>query len=254
MKRNQNYVFVSKDQFAKILSILPMDKEICFTLHDDPDLILTGTTPEGWFCAKRTQIFNDFNGVLAIGYMGGGHTVVYNPYDELVSSNSEIIIEEYLEDYLLAEFVEDFDQENICLEITDENRDIIEKSLMTPSDYKALEQTLMRKYPQISEFSWNEYTEDGKIYNVVFVKLPWYLTTSSNSSEYFTDLEQLDQIMSEIHLIERDNVSQLTFENYWGDLERRGYNASDLAQTHESMYQEKFWVIIQEIKIQENLL
>lgn len=129
MKKNQNYVFVSKDQFAKILSVLPMNKEICFTLHDDPDLILTGTTPEAWFCAKRTEIFDDFNGLLAIGYMGGGHTAVYNVYDELTSAHSEILIDEFLEDYLLAEFVEDFDEENICLEITDENRDIISKVL-----------------------------------------------------------------------------------------------------------------------------
>lgn len=127
--KNENYVFVAGNQFARILSVLPMNKEIFFTLHDTYEVSL-GEEPEGWFCAKRIKLFEEINGVLAIGYMGGGHTVVYNDvYNELTRKETEDLIADYLEDYLLAEFVESMDKKDITLEITKENRDIINKSL-----------------------------------------------------------------------------------------------------------------------------
>lgn len=127
--KNKNYVFITGNQFAKILSILPINKKVFFTLHDAYEVSL-GEEPEGWFCAKRIKLFDETNGVLTIGYMGGGHTVVYDDvYNELTRKQSEDLIADYLEDYLLAEFVANMDKEHITIEITDENRDIINKVL-----------------------------------------------------------------------------------------------------------------------------
>ena len=136
--------------------------------------------------------------------------------------------------------------------------------LFKEENYEELEKELKKIYPQISLIEW-EADEDGDTkLHIVFVKMPYMLPFSGSSYAHFASLESteygqgLEQIMYEMRAIEKEDVfgnhSSIEFENYWEDLESRGYEVEDLCNIPGGEeYDNALWQIVRNIRMEEDL-
>ena len=68
-------------------------KELSFTFDDldmDPEC-----DPEGWYGMTLMKIFDEDDGVFAMGYYGGGSTEAYDIYGMIDASDDEECVKEY---------------------------------------------------------------------------------------------------------------------------------------------------------------
>lgn len=81
--------------------------------------------PCGWYGIKLTKLFDEWDKVLAIGYWGGGSTVVYDIYNRVDNSDNDESVKEFCVDqlqYFMNMWCDSTGAcEKICVEITQQN-------------------------------------------------------------------------------------------------------------------------------------
>lgn len=91
------------------------DRKIDFTFDQDT------VNPSEWYCIKLTQIFDEDDYVLAIGYYGGGCTEAYDIYGLVDNSDNEECVKEFCEQKLQNFMNTWYDSiyycEKICVEL-----------------------------------------------------------------------------------------------------------------------------------------
>lgn len=97
-------------------------KTLSFTfdnIDEDPEC-----EPSGWYGMKILQIFDEDDGVFAMGYYGGGSTETYDIYGMVDNSDNEECIKEYCAKRLhnfMNTWCDTFVPcEKICVEIKEE--------------------------------------------------------------------------------------------------------------------------------------
>jgi hypothetical protein len=96
-------MMTAKETVDYLFELPRKERELSFTfdgLDMDPDC-----APSGYHGIKMTQIFDEFSGVFAIGYWGGGSTVVYDIYSSVDDGNRDYVkefcaqkLQEYMND------------------------------------------------------------------------------------------------------------------------------------------------------------
>lgn len=121
---NEKYVFITPEQLGKAINNAPFNTIFDFTLDQSTDDFYNETEPTGWYGAKITTIFDEYQGVFAIGYYGGGCTQIVDIGYEFPNKNAETCIIEGLKDYInnQADHIK-----KVCVEITDENKLFLEE-------------------------------------------------------------------------------------------------------------------------------
>ena len=117
------YEFLTAEQFAHAIAAAPTNTIFDFTFDQSIDGFVCGQ-PTGWHGAKITEIFDEHDGVFAVGYYGGGDTRVYDIYKEWSGENIDHCIEEALETYAFAECQEG---KLFCVEVGEWNQEYIKK-------------------------------------------------------------------------------------------------------------------------------
>lgn len=121
---NENYIFITPEQLGTAISKAPMNTRFDFTLDQSTDDWYHEKEPTGWFGAKITSIFDEYQGIFAIGYYGGGCTRIVDIDYECYDKNIGTCIIEALKDYINNQAD---DIEKICVEVTDENKLFLEE-------------------------------------------------------------------------------------------------------------------------------
>lgn len=119
------YKMMTAKQVIDLLFDLPKDEREIFFTFDDADLY-PELEPSGWHGIKITTIFDEFDGVLAIGYCGGGSTVAYDIYGCVDDSDNRECVKEFCTKKLQEYMDNDWDGRlfescpTICVEIEEE--------------------------------------------------------------------------------------------------------------------------------------
>lgn len=105
-----NYKIITVSELADMVESKNINESVDFTF----DTTLENGEPSGWFGVKIVSLFNEPKGCLAIGYYGGGATIVR-------CINSENNIKELLEEMLWELSETDDSVEHICVDISSSN-------------------------------------------------------------------------------------------------------------------------------------
>jgi hypothetical protein len=113
---------MTAEEAIEYLFLLPRkQRELNFTFDDvdvDPDC-----DPSGWHGVQITKIFDEFDGLFAIGYWGGGTTVVYDIYGLVANSDDEQYVKKFCVEKLQEYMDNNLDSglpikcESICVEL-----------------------------------------------------------------------------------------------------------------------------------------
>ena len=117
------YKMMTAKEAIDYLFELPDDqRELSFTFDDldyDPDC-----DPSGWHGMKVMNIFDEWHGVFAIGYWGGGSTVAYDIYGLTEDENDGVHVREFCANQLQNYMNNWCDMsklcEKICVEIEED--------------------------------------------------------------------------------------------------------------------------------------
>ena len=110
-------MMTAKQTIDKLFSL--ESKQLDFTFDNidkDPDC-----DPSGWYGLRLTKVFDEDDGVLAIGYYGGGSTEVYDIYGLVDNSEDEVYVKKFCAEKL-QNYINTWSETNsgcnkICVEI-----------------------------------------------------------------------------------------------------------------------------------------
>ena len=121
----EEYKFITADQFAHAIVASPTNTIFDFTFDQSKEDFMHGE-PTGWHGAKITEIFDEHDGLFAIGYYGGGNTQVYDMYKEWSGENLDSCIEKVLDYYSMDEG----GKRGLlfCVEATEQNKEYLERN------------------------------------------------------------------------------------------------------------------------------
>jgi hypothetical protein len=107
----EKYKIITVSELANMLMSRKFNGTVDFTF----DSVLENHEPTGWFGAKIIELFNAPEGIIVMGYYGGGVAIArcINPCEETV----EELLKEML--WELSEFDEPV--EKICVDLTTDN-------------------------------------------------------------------------------------------------------------------------------------
>ena len=119
------YKFMTPQELAKAIAIAPFNTEFDFTFDSEED-IKVRLEPEGWYGAKITTIFDEYDGIFAIGYHGGQLTRCYDLYAEDCFDKEETIkkLTQWINDFFVIAPENYYGK--VCVEITEDNKKYLE--------------------------------------------------------------------------------------------------------------------------------
>lgn len=116
-------MMTAAEAIEKLFSLKTKIKTLDFTfdnIDEDPDC-----EPSGWYGMRLMKIFDEDDGVFAMGYYGGGSTETYDIYGMVNASDDEECVKEYCAARLqsfIDTWCDTFEPcEKICVEIEEEN-------------------------------------------------------------------------------------------------------------------------------------
>lgn len=116
--------FLAPKELAEKLYNTKVGVNIYFTFDTKEDVEANDGEAEGWFGIKQLRIFDDYEPLVAIGYMGGGCTRVFDLFAETVFSEYEdksewiSMVEGCLNEYIELDHSNYFNG-CLCVEIKD---------------------------------------------------------------------------------------------------------------------------------------
>ena len=117
------YKMITAKEAIDLLFALPSKERMLSFTFDDLDLE-PDCNPSGWHGIQMTRIFDEWNGVFAIGYWGGGSTVAYDIYGHVEDDNDRDSVKTFctqkLQEYMnnWCDFIGPC--EKICVEIEED--------------------------------------------------------------------------------------------------------------------------------------
>lgn len=117
------YSFHNVEQLACALLTAPQGTAFDFTL-DQSEESFWGGEPTGWYGAKITNLFDEREGALVVGYWGGGDTQIFDIYNE----RGSLTIKDYVQETLQAFSISNGGNgTTFCVEITAQNKKYFEE-------------------------------------------------------------------------------------------------------------------------------
>lgn len=127
--KKHDYKFLTAEELAKAIDIAPVDTEIAFTFDQPEEYDDMEISPSGWYGVKLINIFDESADLLAIGYYGGGSTMVFEVGNIMEDNNCnkyEAIVK-MIRDYME---IEDYHEESfLCVEINKTNKMYIKEAM-----------------------------------------------------------------------------------------------------------------------------
>ena len=123
------YKMMTAKEIVDLLYEMPDDEQMLYFTYDDCTDFEEGDEPDGGvYCVKFTRIFDEFDKVFAIGYMGGGSTVAYDLYGCVDNTYDSTYLKEFCTKKL-QEFLDTWCEwgqpgtvcEKVCVEIIKED-------------------------------------------------------------------------------------------------------------------------------------
>ena len=117
------YKMMNAEEIVNLLLEMPVNKYLHFTF-DNCEEFEEGDEPSGWYGVMFTRIFDEFDNLFAVGYMGGGCTEVYDMYANVEDSRDKESVKKFcakkLQYFLNQESGTAYACEKVCVEIEED--------------------------------------------------------------------------------------------------------------------------------------